>query len=128
MKPKVLLVDDEDFFRTIIAHGFEREGFTVLTADNGLDGLALAEKEKPELAILDIVMPGLHGFELCKKIRQNPQLSKTVIIMMSAKSYKPDIEKAKELGAAEYIIKPIEFDGLLDVVKKYLNADSPSSL
>lgn len=126
MKPKVLLVDDEDFFRTIIAHGFEREGFTVITADNGSDGLSLAEKEKPDLAILDIVMPGLHGFEVCRKIRENPSLSKTIVIMMSAKSYKPDIEKAKELGAAEYIVKPIEFDGLMNIVKKHLNAQNPS--
>ena len=118
---KVLIVDDEDFLRRIYAIGFEREGCTVLHADNGIDALKIAESEKPDLIVLDIVMPGLHGFEVCKQLRENPLFSKTTIIMSSAKSYKPDIDKAIELGADAYIIKPIEFDELFKIAMMHYN-------
>lgn len=120
MKPKVLLVDDEDYFRKMVAYGFEREGFTVVQADNGTDGLALAERERPDLVVLDLVMPGLLGFEVCKALRDKPEFSKTCIIIMSAKSYKPDMDKAMELGADEYVVKPVEMEELLKIAKEQL--------
>lgn len=120
MKPKVLLVDDEDYFRKMVAYGFERQGFTVVQADNGIDGLALAERERPDLIVLDLVMPGLLGFEVCKALRDKPEFSKTGIIIMSAKSYKPDMDKAKELGADEYLVKPVEMEDLLRIAQEYL--------
>lgn len=120
MKPKVLLVDDEDYFRKMVAYSFEHQGFTVVQADNGIDGLALAERERPDLIVLDLVMPGLLGFEVCKALRDKPEFSKTGIIIMSAKSYKPDMDKAKELGADEYLVKPVEMEDLLRIAKEYL--------
>jgi DNA-binding response OmpR family regulator len=80
----------------------------------------LAEEEKPHVVILDIIMPGMHGFEVVQKIRSNPTLDKTVVVMTSAKSYKPDIDAAKKLGADDYCIKPIDFDELLNVVRHHL--------
>ena len=117
---KVLVVDDEELVRKMVTLWFEREGFSVITADNGTEGLRLAIEEKPDVVLLDIMMPGLHGFEVCKKIREQPQLSKTIIIMTSARSYKPDLDKAKELGADDYVIKPSDSGNLLQTVNKHL--------
>jgi DNA-binding response OmpR family regulator len=112
---KVLLVDDEDFLRSFYSHYFVNKGFTVLEADNGLDGVRVAEVEKPDLLILDLVMPGMNGFGVCKQLRGNPSLDKTTIIIASSKSYKPDIDKALELGADAYVVKPVEFDELFKI-------------
>jgi two-component system alkaline phosphatase synthesis response regulator PhoP len=119
-KKKLLVVDDEELVRKMVALWFEREGFFVLTADNGSEGLRLAIAEKPDVVLLDIMMPGLHGFEVCRKIREQPQLANTIVIFTSAKSYKPDIDKAKELGANDYLIKPTDSANLLSVVNKHL--------
>jgi DNA-binding response OmpR family regulator len=118
---KVLIVDDEEFLRRIYAIGFEREGCTVCHADNGRDALKVAEEQKPDLIILDIVMPEMHGFEVCKTLRENPAFAKTTIVMSSAKSYKPDIDKALELGADAYIVKPIEFEELFKIAIMHYN-------
>lgn len=104
----------------MVAMNFEREGFTVLQADNGIDGLKLAEQEQPDLVILDLVMPGLLGFEVCKALRDNPAFSKTPILVMSAKSYKPDIDKAIELGADAYLVKPVELDDLMNIAREHI--------
>ncbi len=121
LKPKVLIVDDEDFFRRIVAMGFEREGFAVLQADNGEDAVKIAHSETPDLILLDLVMPRLLGFEVCQKLRSDKRFSKTAIIIMSAKSYKPDIDKAKELGADSYVVKPFEFPDLLKTAREHMN-------
>ena len=118
MNKRVLIVDDEDFLRSFYSHYFVNNGFTVLEADNGLDGLSIAEAEKPELILLDLIMPGMHGFAVCKQLRENPAFDNTTIIITSAKSYKPDIDKALELGADAYVIKPVEFDELYEIVKE----------
>jgi DNA-binding response OmpR family regulator len=127
VKPKVLIVDDEDFFRTLVARGFEREGFTVLQADNGEDAVQVAGSELPELILLDLVMPKLLGFEVCQKLRQDQRFSSTAIIVMSAKSYKPDIDKATELGADAYVVKPFDFPDLMNVAREHMNKRANTS-
>jgi DNA-binding response OmpR family regulator len=119
-KLTALIVDDEDSLRKLMVMRFEQEGYHVLSADNGDDGLRLAEQERPDVVILDIIMPGLHGFEVVQRIRSNPALNRTVVIMTSAKSYKPDIEAARKLGADDYCIKPADFDELVLNVQTHL--------
>ncbi len=126
-KPKALIVDDEDSLRKLLIMRFEQEGYQVFWAANGKDGLQLAEQEKPDVVILDIIMPGLHGFEVLQRIRNNPALDKTAVIMTSAKSYKPDIEAAKKLGADDYCVKPTDFDDLIVVVGNRLKQRSGMS-
>ena len=121
VKPKVLIVDDEDFFRTLVANGFEREGFSVLQADNGQDAIEVASTEMPELILLDLVMPGLLGFEVCQMLRKDKRFANTAIIIMSAKAYKPDMDKAAELGADAYVVKPFEFSDLIAVARENMN-------
>ena len=121
VKPKVLIVDDEDFFRALVASGFEREGFDVLQTDNGQDAIEVASTEMPELILLDLVMPGLLGFEVCQMLRKDQRFANTAIIIMSAKSYKPDMDKAAELGADAYVVKPFEFSDLMTVARENMN-------
>jgi DNA-binding response OmpR family regulator len=121
LSPKVLIVDDEDFFRRIVAMGFEREGFVVSQADNGEDAVKLANSELPDLILLDLVMPKLLGFEVCQILRNDTRFAKTAIIIMSAKSYKPDFDKAAELGADDYVVKPFEFHDLMKVAREHMN-------
>ncbi|HTY38870.1 MAG TPA: response regulator [Bacteroidota bacterium] len=121
MKPKVLIVDDEDFFRKMIVMGFERNGYDVLQADNGEDALRMAQSELPDLILLDLVMPRLLGFEVCQMLRKDERFSKTAIIIMSAKSYKPDMDKAAELGADAYVVKPFELNDLMKTASDNLN-------
>ena len=121
LSPKVLIVDDEDFFRRIVAMGFEREGFSVCQADNGEDAIKLAGTEMPDLILLDLVMPKLLGFEVCQILRNDKRFSKTAIIIMSAKSYKPDFDKAAELGADDYVVKPFELQDLLKTARHHMN-------
>jgi two-component system phosphate regulon response regulator PhoB len=122
--PTVLIVEDEPSIGHIVATEFEKQGFRVLRANNGDDGLALAINEKPDAVVLDIIMPGLHGYEVCQKIRQHPALQRTVIVMTSAKSYKTDIEKAFEMGADEYVVKPGGLGEVVEVVLKHLHKRS----
>ncbi len=127
MKPKVLIVDDEDFFRGLVANGFEREGFTVLQADNGEDAVQVAGTEVPDLILLDLMMPRLLGFEVCRMLRQDIRFSSTTIIVMSAKSYKPDIDKATELGADAYVVKPFELSDIVKVAREHMNKRANAS-
>ncbi len=121
---KLLIIDDEELVRRMIALWFEKEGFSVISAENGEKGLELAQQEVPDVTLLDVNMPGLHGFEVCKRMRAIPSLSQKVIIMTSARSYKPDIDKAKELGADDYLVKPTDFAELLGVVNRLLTTKS----
>ena len=121
MKPRVLIVDDEDFLRRMIVMGFERDGFTVFQADNGEDAVKIAGQELPELILLDLVMPRLLGFEVCQILRNDQRFSKTAIIIMSAKSYRPDMDKAAELGADAYVVKPFEFADLLKTARENMD-------
>ncbi len=122
----VLIVDDEPAIGHIFASEFEEEGFKVLRAFTGDEGLKLALQEKPDAMVLDIVMPGLNGYEVCKTIRERPELASMVIVMTSAKSYKSDIDKAMEVGANEYIIKPGELGEVVAAVKRHLQLRSQS--
>ena len=121
MKPRVLIVDDEDFFRKMIVMGFEQDGFTVFQADNGEDAVTIARQELPELVLLDLVMPRLLGFEVCQILRNDPQFLKTAVVIMSAKSYKPDMDKAAELGADAYVVKPFEMDEMLKTAREHMD-------
>jgi two-component system alkaline phosphatase synthesis response regulator PhoP len=117
----VLIVDDEEFLRKMIVMGFERDGFSVFQADNGEDAVKMARQELPELILLDLVMPRLLGFEVCQILRNDEQFSKTAVIIMSAKSYKPDMDKAAELGADAYVVKPFEMAEMLKTAREHMD-------
>lgn len=101
---KVLIVEDEEHIRKFININLKRSGFTVLESDTGESALEMVEKYKPKIIILDIMLPGIDGFEVCKRIRQN--MSDIIIIMLTARGQDLDKITGLELGADDYMVKP----------------------
>ena len=104
---KILLADDEPDILEIVSYNLAAEGYEVICAKNGNEALDLAKKHSPSMIILDIMMPGKNGIEVCKLLRLQPQFKETVIIFMSALSDEGTEIKGLETGADDYITKPI---------------------
>jgi phosphoribosyl 1,2-cyclic phosphodiesterase/ActR/RegA family two-component response regulator len=117
---KIVLVDDDADIRRVVELRLRLAGFQVLTASDGETGLQLIRAENPRLVLLDLMMPRKHGFAVCQEIRSDPDLRGTYIIVGSAKTYAPDIKKAKELGADLYLTKPYDLEALVGTIKKAL--------
>lgn len=120
-KPRVIIIDDDPLVQRLSRMIFEQGGFNVVVANDGGEGIRLALLNPPNVIILDIMMQGLHGFEVCKMLRAHSSLRHTAIIFTSAKSYRPDIGKAKELGADAYVVKPFSSKDLLSVAITSMN-------
>jgi CheY-like chemotaxis protein len=118
---KILVVDDEEHIRKILKFKLEKHGYNVTTADNGEDALQIVRKESPDLIILDLMMPKMDGFEVCKRIRRNFQTAQIPIIMLTAKSDMADKIKGLGGGANDYLIKPYSNEELLLRVKNVLD-------
>jgi phosphoribosyl 1,2-cyclic phosphodiesterase/CheY-like chemotaxis protein len=124
---KIVLVDDDADIRRVVELRLRLAGFQVFTASDGEAGLQLIRAEKPRVVLLDLMMPRKHGFAVCQEMRSDPDLHGTYIIVGSAKTYAPDIKKAKELGADVYLTKPYDLEALVGTIKKAL-ASSGSPL
>ena len=117
---KILIVEDDPSFSRAISHIIEKEGYDVITASNGMAGLRMAKDENPDLLILDVMLPGLDGFEICHQLRQDPQTEKLPIIMLSAKGQEIDKTTGLKVGANEYLTKPIDRALLLEKITSLL--------
>ena len=113
MKGKILIIDDDRVTLTMLEMILSRHGYQVLSAKDGAEGLEVASKEKPDVVISDMLIPKIHGLDICNKIKQNPQLKDTKIILMTA-VYKGSLgrQEALSCGADDFINKPIEVDEL----------------
>jgi two-component system, OmpR family, alkaline phosphatase synthesis response regulator PhoP len=108
MKPKILVVDDESDIVDILKYNLEKEKeYTVIAAFNGNEALEIAKKEKPDLVLLDIMMPGMNGFEVCKSLKSEPESRRIPVIFLTAKENEIDEIVGLEIGADDYIQKPI---------------------
>ena len=116
----ILLVDDEPDILEIISYNLSAEGYNVITAENGKEGLKLAKKEKPQLIILDVMMPGIDGIEACEQMRKQPELKDTVITFLTARGEDYSQMAGFEAGADDYITKPIKPKILVSKVKALL--------
>jgi len=114
MFKKILVVDDEKNIADIIAFNLRKEGYEVICAHDGEEGLRLANEENPALILLDIMMPKLDGFEVCRRVREKSQ---TPIIMLTARAEEVDKVLGLELGADDYVTKPFGFRELMARVK-----------
>ncbi len=117
---KILVVDDEEHILELIKFNLMKEGYRVITADNGKDALNMAIQEYPDLILLDLMLPGLDGLEVCKEIRKNSSIQGTSIIMLTAKGEELDKILGLELGADDYITKPFSVRELMARVKAIL--------
>ncbi len=120
MPKTILIVEDEDLIATVLSARLESLGYKVFAAHDGEEGLALAKKEHPDLAILDIGLPRLDGNTLCELIKAEPTLKNVRIIMLTGKKLVGDMETAFKSGAEVYVNKPYDWSRLLGHIKKLL--------
>lgn len=125
-KQTVLIVEDDEFLRSLAAKRLDKEGLGVQVAVDGETALAVAREVKPDVIVLDLILPGLDGFEVLEKIKAEESLKTVPIIVFSNLGQKEDIERAQYLGAASFLVKSnFTLDDLLDKVKEQLAAIKP---
>jgi two-component system alkaline phosphatase synthesis response regulator PhoP len=117
---KILLVDDEPDILEIVGYNLSNEGYQVITAENGLKAIKKAKKEKPQLIILDLMMPDMDGIEACENIRRIPELNNTIITFLTARGEDYSQVAGFDAGADDYITKPIKPKLLVSKVKALL--------
>jgi two-component system, OmpR family, alkaline phosphatase synthesis response regulator PhoP len=124
MTKKILIADDNPTNRELLQDILERFkpwGLEILNAENGAQALDLAKQEKPQLILLDIMMPDMSGYEVSQKIKDDPELSEVYIIMVSAKTQQEDRKQAAHAGADEYITKPFDIRLVRERVQSILD-------
>lgn len=125
-KRSVLVIDDNEDIRHLLTLVLENAGFTVLTGIDGADGLAQTKSAKPDLILLDAMMPGLNGFEVLEKIRKDrdSKINSIPILMLTSRSSVEDIDMAIDLGATSYVVKPFRPEKLVQKVKSIFESES----
>jgi len=119
-KPTILLVDDEEDIVELLELNLLREGYKVLTCGTGEQALEIAHSKLPNLMILDLMLPGIDGLEVCKRLRSDPKTERLPIIILSAKGEEADIVTGLELGADDYVTKPFSGKVLVARVRRVL--------
>jgi len=120
---KILIVDDEAYIRLLIEQtleDLEERGVKLLEADNGNDALEIIQNERPQLVFLDVMIPKMNGFELCRKVKQELKLEGIFIVFLTAKGQEYDQLTGKEAGADIYMTKPFDPDELLALAEKVM--------
>ena len=119
-KPLILLVDDNKDNQYAVKFILEEQGYRIVFASNGKQGIKQALKQKPDLILMDLMMPGIDGYKATQKIRENSEMKKTPIIAMTAKTIQEDKKRAIKAGCNEYLGKPFTLDSILAKVEKWL--------
>jgi len=118
---KILVVDDDPYILMSLEFLMKKNGYDVIVARNGTEALDLLEKRVPNLVLLDIMMPDVDGYAICKHIKSNKKLKEAKVVFMSAKSKEADIQKGLDLGASLYITKPFSTRELMKQIKSLMN-------
>jgi len=118
---KILIVDDEPDLAETVRFSLELEGYSVLVATNGEEGLNVARQEKPDLILLDLMLPKLDGYKVCRLLKFDERYKSIPILMLTAKTQEKDKILGKETGANEYLTKPFDMDELMAKIKSYLS-------
>jgi DNA-binding response OmpR family regulator len=120
-RKKILVVDDEVDLVKTIQFALEAEGYEVLVSHNGEDALNQSRKENPDLILLDLMLPKLDGYKVCRLLKFDERYKHIPILMLTAKTQQKDKLLGKETGADEYITKPFDMEELMGKIKKYLS-------
>ena len=123
----ILVVDDDPHILTLVEAILSMEKYKVLTASNGRECLRIIENTKPDLVLLDVMMPFMNGWQVCEKRKKDEKTKDIIVVMMTAKEKVLFYSLGKSLGAADYIGKPFENQDLVNVVKKLLENKAKSS-
>jgi DNA-binding response OmpR family regulator len=122
---KILVVDDAPFIRLLLKETLEEladEGHAILEADNGEAAWHLIRHARPELVLLDVMMPKMSGYEVCQQIKNDPDLAGTYVILLTAKGQEADRVRGREVGADEYITKPFDPDDIVQRARSALGS------
>ncbi|MDP2912017.1 MAG: response regulator [Candidatus Omnitrophota bacterium] len=125
-KKRILIVDDEEDIVNVLRFRLEANNYAVLSASEGQEGLNKARTEKPDLIILDLTLPKLDGYKVCRMLKFDESYKSIPIIMFTARAQKKDEELGMEMGADAYIAKPFEPEVLLGKIKELLNIAEPT--
>lgn len=128
---RVLVIEDDTDLREVLGESLRREGYEVMTAEDGEQGLRTAQRESPDLVCLDLMMPGLDGIEVCRRLRADARFENLPILMLTAKGDESDAVLGLGVGADDYVVKPARHKELMARVRALLRrriaAHSPSS-
>ena len=105
MAKTILIIEDDKFLRELIAQKLSKEDYEISEAIDGEEGMSKVKEEKPDLILLDLILPGIDGFEVLSQIKKDPALSLIPVIILSNLGQKEDVEKGRKLGAVDYLIK-----------------------
>lgn len=120
MNPSVLVVDDEPLTRNLLRLMLERAGFDILEAEDGLKALLSVSENKPDVIVLDVMMPHMDGLTVCEKLRSNPETAVLPIILLSARANPEAVQEGMEAGADEYLSKPVSREELIRTIRSVL--------
>lgn len=115
---KIIVIEDEKDINEFIAYNLKKEGFAVSQVFDGMEAQRILESEHFDIVILDIMLPGIDGFQICKAIKDNPAAFRAFIVVVSAKDHPDDKLYAHILGAHHYLTKPFSIKALMDIVKE----------
>lgn len=119
---KILVVDDDPYILMSLEFLMKKNGFDVMVARNGTEALEIVEKQVPDIVLLDIMMPDVDGYAICKHIKSSKKLKEAKVVFMSAKSKESDIQKGYDLGASLYVTKPFSTRQLLKQVQELMQS------
>jgi DNA-binding response OmpR family regulator len=120
MEKKILVIEDDPATSRLVDYSLRHEGYQVIMASNGLEGVRKARTESPDLVILDVMLPGMDGFEICHRLRSEPATAKLPILMFSAKAQEIDRDTGIKVGADDYLTKPAAPAEIVSRVAKLL--------
>jgi DNA-binding response OmpR family regulator len=119
-KIKILIVDDEPDLVQTLQDRLEMNGYIIVTASNGKEGLEKAAQEKPDIILLDVIMPIMDGLEMLEALRKHPEVKNCAVIMLTARSQRQDIVRAKTCGIEDYTVKPFDLSELIEKIENVL--------
>jgi DNA-binding response OmpR family regulator len=115
---KILVVDDDEHILRSLSQYLELEDFNVVSASSGPEALKLFGQERPDLLVLDVMMPGMDGFQVLETLRKNPDTASVPVLMLTARDQHNDILKGYQMGATSYLVKPFNLDELVDAIRE----------
>jgi two-component system phosphate regulon response regulator PhoB len=124
---RILVVEDEKDIQELVRYNLEKHGFEVVSATTGEDGVAAARRRDPKLVLLDIMLPGMDGLDVCRALKGDPKTAGIPVIMLTAKGEEPDVVAGLELGARDYVTKPFSPRVLVARVRAALRGPAPGA-
>lgn len=120
---KLLMADDESGVRSLVRMTFESEAYEILEASDGNQALKLAREHQPDVVLLDVAMPGMSGFDVCRSLKEDPETQQIKVIMLTARAQQMDMEEGQKSGADDYFTKPFSPVVLMKKVEEIFDAN-----